>query len=325
MIKLFQFAPAFGLPNASPFCMKLETYLRMAGLPFQLVNSGDVFKAPKRKLPYIDDGGTVVADSGFIIDYLKGRYGDPLDDALSPLQRALATAFQRLFEEDLYWAVVQTRWAEDAGWAKTRQAFFAAMPLPLRWFVPVLARRGLLAEMRGHGMGRHTAGGDPRHRLPRRDGDRGLSRRQAVHAGRTADFAGRVCPRVPGQLAVGARRVSDPAPRAGAPRIGGLLPAHEGPVLQLTGPDVRRSERQKEERAGMTGPPASDGVVPLDYCSATSTRRACAGSPLPVSCSGFFSSILSSATPAAFSASRTAKARCLASSSFMAGSPLASV
>jgi glutathione S-transferase len=158
MIKLFQFAPAFGLPNASPFCMKLETYLRMAGLPFQLVNSGDVFKAPKRKLPYIDDGGTVVADSGLIIDYLKGRYGDPLDAALSPLQRALATAFQRLFEEDLYWTVVQTRWAEDAGWAKTRQAFFAAMPLPLRWFVPVLARRGLLAEMRGHGMGRHTAG-----------------------------------------------------------------------------------------------------------------------------------------------------------------------
>jgi len=53
MIKLFQFAPAFGLPNASPFCMKLETYLRMAGLPFELVNSGDVMKAPNHKLPYI--------------------------------------------------------------------------------------------------------------------------------------------------------------------------------------------------------------------------------------------------------------------------------
>jgi hypothetical protein len=33
LITLHQFAPAFGLPNASPFCMKLETYLRMAGLP----------------------------------------------------------------------------------------------------------------------------------------------------------------------------------------------------------------------------------------------------------------------------------------------------
>ena len=157
MIKLFQFAPAFGLPNASPFCMKLETYLRMAALPFELVNSGDVMKAPKGKLPYIDDDGTIVADTSFVIDYLKGRYGDPLDAALSPPERAMATAFQRLIEENLYWAVVHTRWAQSAGWTKTRQAFFGAMPAPLRWFVPTLARRAVLAEMRGHGMGRHSA------------------------------------------------------------------------------------------------------------------------------------------------------------------------
>jgi glutathione S-transferase len=157
MITLHQFAPAFGLPNASPFCMKLETYLRMAGLPYELVNSGNVLKAPKGKLPWIDDGGTVVADTSFIIDHLKARYGDPLDAALTPLQRACATAFQRLFEEDLYWALVQTRWIEDAGWVKTRAAFFGAMPVPLRWILPPLARRGLRAELRGHGMGRHSA------------------------------------------------------------------------------------------------------------------------------------------------------------------------
>jgi glutathione S-transferase len=157
MIKLFQFPPAFGLPNASPFCMKMETYLRMAALPFELVNTGDVMKAPKRKLPYIDDGGTIVADTSFVVDYLKGRYGDPLDAALSSRERAVATAFQRLIEENLYWAVVHTRWAEDAGWDKTREAFFGAMPVPLRWIVPSLARRGVLAEMRGHGMGRHSA------------------------------------------------------------------------------------------------------------------------------------------------------------------------
>ena len=156
MIKLFQFAPAFGLPNASPFCMKLETYLRMAALPYELVNSGNVMKAPKHKLPYIDDNGTVVADTSFIIEYLKSRYGDPLDAALSALERAQATAFQRLFEENLYWAIVQTRWVDAAGWAKTREAFFGTLPLPLRWFVPALARRGLRAEMRGHGMGRHS-------------------------------------------------------------------------------------------------------------------------------------------------------------------------
>jgi glutathione S-transferase len=75
---------------------------------------------------------------------------------LTPPERAVAMAFQRLMEENLYWAVVHTRWADDAGWAKTRAAFFGAMPLPLRWFVPALARRGLLAQMRGQGMGRHS-------------------------------------------------------------------------------------------------------------------------------------------------------------------------
>ena len=83
VIVLHQFAPAFGLPNASPFCMKLETYLRLAGLPYRLANDGDVFKAPKGKLPYIDDDGTLVADSSFIIDHLKARYGDRLDTALT--------------------------------------------------------------------------------------------------------------------------------------------------------------------------------------------------------------------------------------------------
>jgi len=71
MIRLHQFAPAFGLPNASPFCMKLETYLRMAGLPYETVNDGNVLKAPKGKLPWIDDDGTRVADSSFIIEHLS--------------------------------------------------------------------------------------------------------------------------------------------------------------------------------------------------------------------------------------------------------------
>jgi glutathione S-transferase len=169
MIKVHQFAPAFGLPNASPFCMKLETYLRMAGLPFELVNDGNVIKAPKGKLPYIEDDGRVVADTQFIIEYLKQTYGDPLDASMTAAERALATAFQRLLEEDLYWAVVHTRWIDDHGWAKTREAFFGALPVPLRWVLPPLARRGLRAEMRGHGMGRHSV--DEIHAIGCRDVD----------------------------------------------------------------------------------------------------------------------------------------------------------
>ena len=155
-IKLFQFPPALGLPNASPFCMKLETYLRMAGLPFENVYTLNLRRAPKGKLPFIDDGGTVVADSNLAIAHLKSRYGDPLDGGLSPAERAVSLAMRRLIEENLYWAMIYARWIEDAGFSMTRAAFFGRMPAPYRWFVPKLARRGVRRELWGHGMGRHS-------------------------------------------------------------------------------------------------------------------------------------------------------------------------
>lgn len=158
MIKLYQFAPAFGLPNASPFCMKLETYLRMTGLAFEIPQASirHLQRAPKGKLPYIEDDGKLVADSSLIIDYLKTAYGDTLDAWLDATQRATALAFARLMEENLYWAVLYTRWVEPQGWEKTRPAFFGQLPAPLQWFVPALARRGLVRELHGHGMGRHS-------------------------------------------------------------------------------------------------------------------------------------------------------------------------
>jgi len=65
MITLYGFGPAFGLPDPSPFVTKAEVLLKMAGLEFRTDANG-FRKAPKRKLPYIDDGGTIVADSTFI-------------------------------------------------------------------------------------------------------------------------------------------------------------------------------------------------------------------------------------------------------------------
>ena len=158
MIKLYQFEPAFGLPNASPFCMKLENYLRMAGLPFEIppATMREFQKAPKGKMPYIDDNGKILADSTLIIDYLKATHGDKLDGWLSAEQKAITVAFQRLMEENLYWAVVCTRWVESEGWRKTKPAFFGNLPVPMKWFVPTLARRGLVKEMYGQGIGRHT-------------------------------------------------------------------------------------------------------------------------------------------------------------------------
>lgn len=60
-------------------------------------------------MPYIEDEGQVIADSGFILDYLKATYGDPLDSRLTAQERAVALGFRRLLEENLYWVAVYSR------------------------------------------------------------------------------------------------------------------------------------------------------------------------------------------------------------------------
>lgn len=156
MITLYQFEPCLGVRNPSPFCLKLETYLRMVNLPYEVAPNVDVRKAPKKKLPYIQDGDHVVSDSGFIVEYLKQTYGDPLDQALSPSEKAVSLAFRRLIEENLYWVALYSRWAEDENWATIRQLYFSNLPPIVRSIVPGLVRKDLLQQLHGHGMGRHS-------------------------------------------------------------------------------------------------------------------------------------------------------------------------
>jgi glutathione S-transferase len=156
MIKLYQFAPAWGIPNASGFCLKLETYLRMTGLPFEIAPDADLRKAPKGKMPYIEDNGRAIADSSLVIDYLKATYGDRLDGHLTSAESAISLSMRRLMEENLYWAVVYSRWQEPDNWEKMKGTLFADLPPLLRGIVPPLVRKQVLKSLYGHGMGRHT-------------------------------------------------------------------------------------------------------------------------------------------------------------------------
>ena len=156
MIKLYQFKPAWGLPNPSPFCMKVETYLRMAGLSYGVINGAVPFKAPKKKLPYIEDGTQLVADSGFILEYLKKTYGDPLDADLSEADRVIAHALRRLFEENLYWVALYTRWIEESIYLETKRVFFGAIPPILRELVAGRVRKGIRKALYAQGTGRHS-------------------------------------------------------------------------------------------------------------------------------------------------------------------------
>ena len=69
MLKLYQLERTWGIPNLSHFCCKTETYLRMAGIEYEIVPALPL-NAPKGKVPYIEEGGSLLGDSGFIVQYL---------------------------------------------------------------------------------------------------------------------------------------------------------------------------------------------------------------------------------------------------------------
>ena len=74
MITLYGFGPLFSLPDPSQFVMKAEVLLKMSGLPYKIDLSG-FRKAPKGKLPYINDDGERIAEWGEPDRALCGKGG----------------------------------------------------------------------------------------------------------------------------------------------------------------------------------------------------------------------------------------------------------
>jgi len=156
VIKLYQFPPVFGR-NISPFTLKLETWLKLAGLPYRVVAIRNPSQGPKGKLPFIEDEDrTFVADSSLIIEHLSRTRGIDLDAGLDPTRRAQAVALQRLFEDHLYFIGVWSRWLDPEGWQSFGPAVFHGIPPPVRQLVAAFVRRRVRGELRAQGVGRHS-------------------------------------------------------------------------------------------------------------------------------------------------------------------------
>lgn len=154
MIVLHQFPRSWGIPNPSQFCVKIETYLRLAKLPYR-IETAIPFQAPLGKLPFITDEGKKVGDSRLIVEYLKATYGDPLDGWLSPAEKGMAMALQRLLEEHLYWVGMLSRWDySEPNWQVNRQAIFGWLPPVVRDLGAIYYRRRIKGQLLGHGLGR---------------------------------------------------------------------------------------------------------------------------------------------------------------------------
>ncbi|WP_329740816.1 glutathione S-transferase family protein [Dyella sp. A6] len=148
--------PGFGLPEASPFVIKTDVQLQLAGLPYRKVG-GTPPQAPKGKIPWLVDGDETVCDSTFIRAHLERKYSIDLDAGLDARQRAESWAIERMLEDHLYWTMVWFRWIDPVNFAKGPAHFVDAAPEAARASLREELQARRRAELHAQGLGRHTA------------------------------------------------------------------------------------------------------------------------------------------------------------------------
>jgi len=156
-IRLFAFCSGWGVPfnTSAPFPLKLETWLRMAGIDYEFVVANDPGKGPKGKSPWIEHGTVRMGDSSLIIEYLEKSFGIDLDKHLDAKQRALAVSVQRMLEEH-YHQCFEHQLFFGKGGNERLQELANTMTVPLRWLVPTVLRRTFTKQLYERGMGRHA-------------------------------------------------------------------------------------------------------------------------------------------------------------------------
>ena len=98
---LHQFAPTELSVNGSPPCLKLETFLRMAKIPYR--NDYRLKFSKKGKMPWIEFNGQEIADSNFCIRFLNKEFKVDIDSHLSDAEKAIAHSVRTMLEENTYW------------------------------------------------------------------------------------------------------------------------------------------------------------------------------------------------------------------------------
>ncbi len=131
MLTLYRTGRYETLGDVSPFVYRLETWLRMAEIPYEsriLSVAGALKTAPRRMIPFIDLDGERLGDSSLIINWLIDLHDDPLNDSrLSVEQRNLGELIKTLCEHELFYIMTYGRW-NDGDWVTF--AHRVAHPVP---------------------------------------------------------------------------------------------------------------------------------------------------------------------------------------------------
>jgi len=97
VVYLCQFPLCPSVRSISPFAIKLETWLRVAGIKYECIYTKS-FHPKTGQIPYIEINGEQYADSNLIIEMLTEKFNVTLDSSLTAEQKAVSHAVTSMVE-----------------------------------------------------------------------------------------------------------------------------------------------------------------------------------------------------------------------------------
>jgi len=163
LVYLFQFTRSPQIPSISPFCLKLESWLKLHGIKYQNVDHKCKFRSKKGLLPFIEINGEEIADSNAIIETLGKKFEKEMPAELTQEQKNVQHAMIAMVENHLHWTIVYWRSKDVENILKgyklnLQTAIGSKAPASILnfYFKYTFCRKGL-KKVRANGMGVHTA------------------------------------------------------------------------------------------------------------------------------------------------------------------------
>ncbi|XP_066281371.1 failed axon connections-like [Branchiostoma lanceolatum] len=155
VVYLYGFNRMKFLPSLSGPCLKVETWLRMAGVKYEFVDASKSGKRSKYgQLPFVELNGTEIADSNFIIQRLARQFNADMDADLSPEQQAVALSVTRMVEEHTKWTLYQYYFVDRL------DLFTHVVGLPgprfIHWLIRNRVSKMMQTKLYHQGVGRHS-------------------------------------------------------------------------------------------------------------------------------------------------------------------------
>ena len=111
VVYLAQFPPSPRVRSISPFSLKLETWLRLAHIPYKNIYTR-TFSKTSHTIPYIELNGRQMADSNRIIETLRSHFQPEVDQDLTDEQIAAAHVTTSMIENH----TAQVRHSQGHDW-----------------------------------------------------------------------------------------------------------------------------------------------------------------------------------------------------------------